>query len=140
MRELTQQEQIDIVRYRIDNAHLTLDEVSSHIEKGYYNTAVNRMYYACFYAVGALLITKQITTKSHDGVRQMFSLHYVRPGIISERMGRLYGRLFEKRSKGDYEDLFNNDLTTCEELYPQAKEFVAVLTELVDAWLNEQEF
>ena len=136
---LQDQERIDIVRYRIENAHLTLDEVSSHIEHGYYNTAVNRMYYACFYAVGALLITKQITTKTHDGVRQMFSLHYVKTGIVPKEMGRFYSDLFEERCNGEYEDLFNNDLTTCEELYPQAKEFVAVLTELAEAWLKEQE-
>lgn len=139
MRELTQKERIDIVRYRIENAHDTLNEVVSHIKNGYYNTAVNRMYYACYYAVSALLITKKIITKSHDGVRQMFSLHYVKTGMISDSMGRMYGRLFEKRSKGDYEDLFNNDLAVCEELYPQAKEFVAVLTDLAEAWLREQE-
>ncbi len=34
----------------------TLSEVLDHIERGYYNTAVNRMYYACFYVVTALLI------------------------------------------------------------------------------------
>lgn len=139
MRELTQQERIDIVRYRIENAHLTLDEVSSHIEMGYYNTAVNRMYYACYYAVGALLITKEVVTKSHDGVRQMFNLHYVQTGIVQKEMGHYFIHIFEACFKGDFEDFFNNDLTTCNELYPQAKEFVAVLTDLAEAWLREQE-
>ena len=138
MRELTQQERIGIVRYRLENAHSTLDEVASHIEKGYYNTAVNRMYYACYYTVSALLIIKHITTKSHDGVRQMFSLHYVKPGLVSVDNGRLYGQLFEKRTKGDYEDLFNNNLAICEELYPQARQFVEVMSNLVEEWIKEQ--
>lgn len=70
MRELKPQERIDVVRYRTENAHKTLDEVQSHIEMGYYNTAVNRMYYACYYAVSALLVANKFVTKSHEGVKQ----------------------------------------------------------------------
>ena len=136
---LQDQDRISIVRYRIDNAHLTLDEVSSHIERGYYNTAVNRMYYACYYAASAMLVANQVFTKSHDGVKQMFSLHYVKTGKVPSELGKYYSHLFDKRTRGDYEDLFNNDLAVCEKLYPQAKEFVAVLTDLAESWLKEQE-
>ncbi|MDE5743634.1 MAG: HEPN domain-containing protein, partial [Bacteroidales bacterium] len=52
---MTDAERIDVVKYRIENAEKTLAEVAAHIQNGYYNTAVNRMYYACFYAASALL-------------------------------------------------------------------------------------
>ena len=45
---LTDQERIDIVRYRLENAQKTLAEVDVHIQNHFYNTAANRMYYACF--------------------------------------------------------------------------------------------
>lgn len=139
MRELNKQERLDIIRYRMENAYRTLDEVSSHIENGFYNTAVNRMYYACYYAASALLVANKVVTKSHEGVKQMFSFHFVKTGKVSEEYGKFYSRLFEKRTKGDYEDLFDQDLSSCEELFPQAKEFIATIDKLVQQWLEEQQ-
>lgn len=69
MKTLTDEQRVDIVRYRMENARVTLKEVESHRENGFYNTAVNRMYYACYYAACAILIANGIETKSHDGVR-----------------------------------------------------------------------
>ena len=85
---LNDRERIEVVRYRIENAYRTIDEVQSHIENGFYNTAVNRMYYACYYAASAILVSQQITTKSHAGVKQMFSLHIVKTGKVSAELGK----------------------------------------------------
>ena len=46
----------------------TIPEVEKHIENEFWNTAINRMYYACFYAVGALLISRNIEVSSHSGI------------------------------------------------------------------------
>ena len=134
---LEDKDRIEIVRYRIENAHRTMDEVSSHMANGFYNTAVNRMYYACYYAASAMLVAEHITTKSHDGVKQMFSLHFVKTGKVPVELGKSYSRLFDKRTKGDYNDLFDNDQTVCEELYPEAKNFVDSLTRLAQSWLDQ---
>lgn len=53
---LTDEQRRDVVRYRMENAQKTILEVESHRENGFYNTAVNRMYYACYYAATAKLI------------------------------------------------------------------------------------
>ena len=53
---LTDQERIDIVRYRIECAEKTLGEIDTLLTLKFYNNAANRMYYACYYAVSALLI------------------------------------------------------------------------------------
>ena len=52
-RTLTDEQRRDIVRYRMESAQKMLSEVESHRENGFYNTAVNRMYYACYYAATA---------------------------------------------------------------------------------------
>lgn len=44
----------EIIQYRLESAEALLNEIDSHINNGFYNTAVNRMYYACFYSVSAL--------------------------------------------------------------------------------------
>lgn len=138
MRELTPQERIDIVRYRMENAKKTLSEVEVHIENGFYNTAVNRMYYACYYAVCALLISNKIQTKSHDGARRMFNLHFVKNGIVTRESGSFFSDLSQERTTGDYDDLFDHNLASCEEYYPKAKDFVAMIEQLVEVWFKDQ--
>ena len=74
---MTPEQRFDIVLYRLNSAKSLLDEIKDHIERGYYNTAMNRMYYACFYAVSGLLLQSEIDgVKSHEGVRQKFSQHF----------------------------------------------------------------
>lgn len=135
--ELTQQERYDIVSYRIENAQKTLGEIENLISLKYYNTAANRMYYACFYAVCALLIANKINTKSHDGVKQMFSLHFIKTGIFPMHLSSTYSTLFKQRLSGDYDDMFDSTFETVNELYPKAQEFIDAVKEKVDAWLAE---
>ena len=137
---LSLQDRINIVRFRIENAEATLSESQEQIENGHYNTAVNRMYYACYYAASALLITQQIVTKTHDGVLQMLSLHYIKTGILPTEYRRIYRNLFDKRESGDYEDFFFHTQESAESLLPDAKKFVERIRELVFEWLNNQEF
>ena len=39
----------DYIKYRIERARGTIEEVQTHIENKFWNTAINRMNYACFY-------------------------------------------------------------------------------------------
>jgi len=134
---LTDQERIEVVRYRIENAQHTLAEVTVLIQNEFYNTAANRMYYACYYAASALLVANNIVTKSHDGVRQMLNMHFIKTGKLPSYFGRNYNQLFSARSTGDYDDLFNHDADSIERLYPLAQEFVSAVKEQVDEWLAE---
>ncbi|HBX49960.1 MAG TPA: hypothetical protein DEH02_02710 [Bacteroidales bacterium] len=52
--------------------------------------AVNRVYYSCYYAVNALILKHDLKAKTHDGIRQMFGLHFVKTGIISKDLGRFF--------------------------------------------------
>ena len=135
---LTKEQRIAIVQYRMENANNTLKEVESHIQNGFYNMAVNRMYYACYYAASAILIANGVETKSHDGVRRMVGQELILKGIIDAEYGRFYNQLFSKRETGDYEDFINHDLNTVESLFPVARSFVAIIEDCVSRWLNNQ--
>ena len=138
MTALTDQNRIDIVRYRIENANQTLAEVETHKANGYYNTAVNRMYYACYYAASALLIAYGIETKSHDGVRQQLGKQMVLTGKLSAELGKFYSQLFAKRTSADYEDFISQTLETVENLLPTAQLFVKTVEQMVSDWLTKQ--
>lgn len=91
----------DYVNYRIKKAKDTISEVELYIKNEYWNTAMNRMYYACFYAVGALLVKNGITASSHSGVRQMLSQNFVQTVKIDKELAKLYIELYDKRQKSD---------------------------------------
>lgn len=134
---LTAEQRKDIVKYRMDNARTTIAEVESHRQNGFYNTAVNRMYYACYYAATAMLVSMGIEVKSHDGVRQCLGKHIVMEGLLSPDLGRFYSRLFSKRSTGDYDDFINHTLATVDELLPKARLFIDTLLGQLEQWLKE---
>jgi len=93
-----------LVRYRMARASEVLAEVRVHVEHRFWNTAVNRLYYACYYAVSALLVSKGISATTHSGVRQMFGLHFIKEGLIPKDLGKFYSDIFDMRQTGDYED------------------------------------
>jgi uncharacterized protein (UPF0332 family) len=128
---MTQYQPEDYIKYRFEKAISTIYEVETLIEKGFFNTAVNRMYYACFYAVGALLIKHGIIVSSHSGSRQKFGSLFVQTGLIDKESGKLYSELFEKRQKGDYNDFFDFDHETVVRLFGPAKKLILRIGELL---------
>jgi len=102
---MTEQQREDIINFRIKKARETFNEVKVLVENKFWNTAVNRIYYACFYAVTALLVKNGINTHTHAGTRQMFGLHFVKTGIITKESGMFYSAIFSSRQASDYEDL-----------------------------------
>jgi uncharacterized protein (UPF0332 family) len=80
----------DLINYRISRATETLKEAEKMMENEFWNASINRIYYACFYAVSALLLKKGVDTSSHKGIRQMFSLHYVQSGLISRDLAKFF--------------------------------------------------
>ena len=119
-------------QYRIERAAQTLHEVEKHIENQFWNTAINRMYYACFYAVSALLIKYGVESSSHSGIRQQFGQLFVKTGKFDKELAKHYADLFEKRQKGDYNDFFDYDQETATRLLPLSQKFLAEIIELLN--------
>ena len=92
--QLTQENRQALALFRFSRAEETLAEVPFLQQQGYYNTAINRLYYACYYAAVALLITEGIAPNTHAGVKQMLGMHFVASGRLSREVGRYYSLLF----------------------------------------------
>ena len=88
----------ELVRYRLERAAETLEEGRVLADTGHWSGCVNRLYYACFYAVSALLLKHGFTSSKHTGVRSLFNVHFVKPGRIAPRHGELYNELFSSRT------------------------------------------
>ena len=124
-------ERKELVQYRLSKSKQTLDEVEVLIKNNFLIGAVNRIYYASFYAVSALLLNEDIRAKSHSGIKQMFSLHFIKAGIINEQMGNFYTFIFDMRQTGDYEDFVIFDKKEVSDLIPRAVDFIAQIEEIL---------
>jgi uncharacterized protein (UPF0332 family) len=121
---LTEENYEALSRYRQERAHETLAEIPYLREQGYYNTATNRLYYACYYAAVALLAKNHISTNTHAGVKTMLGLHFVSKGLISKESGRAFTNLFDSRQRGDYDEFVYSTREEVDELYPKAQRFI----------------
>lgn len=122
----------DIIRIKIARARNTLLEAEKMLEYNFTNGAINRLYYACFYADSALLYSKDIFTKTHSGTKQMLGQHFVSPGILSNRLGKFYGEIFNSRQGYDYDDLLTADYEMVKDFSLLANEFVSTIQNLLE--------
>jgi uncharacterized protein (UPF0332 family) len=128
---LSDRERTLLMQYRIKRAKETLAEADNLIKENFYNAAVNRLYYACYYAVLALLVKNNITAQTHKGVKQMFSLHFIANQKFDKKYSLFYSRLFNDRMSGDYEDFVMYDKEMIDDLRPEAEEFINEIEKLL---------
>jgi len=121
----------EYINYRLARAKETLEEAELMLANQHLNAAVNRLYYACFYAVSALLLTEGKSSSKHSGVRALFDRGWVKTGRMSQEMGRLYRRLFAQRQRGDYDDLTVFSQADVKTWLIEAREFVAEISDFI---------
>jgi len=123
----------ELVSYRLKRSNESLDEASMLFDQGHINTYINRLYYACFYSVSALLISKGLHSSKHAGIRSIFHQNFIKTGIIQIRYGLLYDRFFDNRQKADYSDFVNFDPLEVRDWLNDADDFVKTISEYISS-------
>ena len=101
---LNDEDRREIVKYRLEKSLRTYNEAVGSIANGYVETAANRLYYAAYYAVSALLVSYKYEASTHNGVIQMFCKAFIKSKVLERRYGTIFNQLFSLRMTGDYED------------------------------------
>lgn len=104
---LNQEEREAVVTYRLEKAAKTMEQAKCNLPMHFWELVANRMYYAAYYAVSALLIANGHTAKTHETIVRVFGLQFVKTGMFSSEQGRLYNKLFSLRLTGDYNDHYD---------------------------------
>ena len=80
-----------------------LDTSSLLLDNQHYRACVSRAYYAMYYATQALLINKNLASRTHKGVIQQFSQNFVKTGEVPVEMAKDLKRVYDLRQLSDYE-------------------------------------
>jgi len=121
----------DLITYRLRRAREALEEARLMADHGHANACVNRLYYACFYAVNALLESRGLSSARHSGVRSLFGQHFVKTGLAPTELAVLYNDLFEYRHESDYEDFFCLDSDLLPPWLDQVEQFIDFVAALL---------
>jgi len=88
---------LNLAREDLETAQLLL-------ENKRYRACVSRTYYAMYYATQALLIQRNIVSRTHKGMIQQFSQHFIKSGDLPQRMARDLRQAYDFRQLSDYEE------------------------------------
>ena len=128
---LSDEERRAIVNYRIEKAHVAMEDANQMAILQRWSAAANRMYYAVYYAATALLISNGYTTRTHSGMITQINVHFVLQGILTKADGRLINKLFDLRQEADYDDFIDADEEDIKEYMPQVKTLIEKIISLI---------
>ena len=121
----------DLVHYWLEKSDLALASAERERVAGDLALAMNRVYYACFYAVCAVLAAEGKEFGRHSAVRAAFHQSVVKQGRIAQAWGAFYNRAFDDRQEADYEAAAEFDAPTVIDRIAKATQFVAELKRLI---------
>lgn len=116
-----------LLRYRMEQAHETLREAEVLLGEAALRGAINRAYYAMFYALLGLLATQQLGTSKHSGAISLFDREFVKTGLFPRELSRALHLSFDRRQRYDYGEMIPITEEIAGETLQDARMFVVAV-------------
>lgn len=114
----------DYIKYRLERSEESLKAAKILAENKSWNACMSRLYFACFYAVNALLFEENIKPKTHKGVKVNFLNKFVKTELISKEFGRFFTHMHDMRGETDYADFIEFEPEIILALIPETEKFI----------------
>ena len=101
--------------------------------------AINRAYYAMFYAVLALTVLRQAATSKHSGVVAFFDREFIKSGIFSRELSRVFHLAIQKRQENDYGEVFDLSEEETRQSILDSRTFVATVEQYLGTVIDPVE-
>lgn len=128
---LTNDERTTLVTLEPKKARETFEEITILTTANKWSGAANRLYYAVFHAINALLIHDGHITNTHKGSHAVFNLNYIKTGILPIEYGRLYNQLQTMREESDYNCVYEVEADELRERIEPAQKLIEEIERLV---------
>jgi len=129
-------EKSTIIKYRRERAYETLDHVKQLVDLNMLAFAMNRIYYAGFYIVNALMVIDNKKFTKHKQVIGYFNKEYLKTNIINRGIGKILNDSFERRTALDYHDYTTVTNSEVKEYLAEMKKFVSEVDNLIEEKLK----
>jgi len=101
-----------------------LQVAQANFEDGFYGSAINRAYYAIFYAASALLLTRGESQSKHSSVISTFRKLFIKTGLVEIEYSDIYGAVMDARLDSDYDMVYEPDEPTTQKLMADVQRFI----------------
>ena len=118
-----------LIAYRLSQADESIKAAKTLLRERLLASAVNRAYYAMFYAVLALLALGKKETSKHSGAISLFDREYVKTGVFSKELSKWLHEAFDLRQRSDYAVKYEPSDEEAEEIINKAVAFVSQVEE-----------
>ncbi|MBD5233588.1 MAG: HEPN domain-containing protein [Bacteroidales bacterium] len=122
----------ELIDFRLRKATDSIKEAALLAGAEFYSTAINRLYYAVYYAVSALLISEPLQADYHTKLKNLFYLKFIEPERVERNFWKIYQTLYLHNNSLDYEDFIYYDAEYYDDLYPQAIKFIDRISGLLN--------
>jgi uncharacterized protein (UPF0332 family) len=115
---------LDNIEYHIEEATHKLAAARLLFREDFYKDSVSRAYYSMYHAAKALLLTKDISPKTHRGVIQEFGLEFVKKDLIEKYYSKALAKGKDVREIADYDVIVEISKEEAESIIEDAKRFL----------------
>lgn len=129
--EFPEKKALSAVRY--DHAEECFEAAKNLVLSGQYKSAANRLYYAVFHAMRAVLAFDGIDMKHHSGIISEFRKRYIKTGVFSKSLSNTISIAFDMRTGSDYDDHYIIVKSEVDELLADAETFLKEIMEYIDS-------
>lgn len=114
----------NLISGQIEKAEEKLQAARSLFQSAFWDDAISRAYYAVFHAASAALLSEGVTAKTHEAVKTLFGLYFIRTGKIENSYGRTIRELKDDREHGDYDVFTSFGREDAEKAIQEAERFL----------------
>ena len=133
---MTQQNKEINIKQEIERAVESLKSAELLNEHGQYADAVSRLYYFSYHYIRALLLSKGLEPKTHEGSLRLLGLHFIKTGIFPPALSHSYAKLMKYRGEADY----NPSYVFIKEDYSDFKKECDSLAKQINVYLHKEGF
>ncbi len=131
---MTERNRRENIREELERADRSLQASSVLGGHGFFNEAVSRLYYYLLYLIRALLLTKGLEPRSHEGALRWLALHFVKSGAFPTESSHTFSKLMKLREEADY----NPSYSFTAEDYDGLRREAEALADRIRAFLRQE--
>jgi uncharacterized protein (UPF0332 family) len=123
---------IKIINYKIEKSKSTLLDSKFLIDNKKYHIAANRIYYSVFYIISALAVKSNFETSKHNQLIGWFIKNFIATGKIEKIYGKIIVKLFDNRTKADYDDFSEFSEAQTLKMFEEAENMINVIIKFIE--------
>jgi len=121
----------DAIHDLLEKSTQSIDAASLLLRGNYVDFSVSRAYYAMFYAVEALFLSRERSFNKHSAVIAAFGKEFVKSGIFDGRFHRYILGAFDLRNAGDYGSMHTASAEKAQQTIDEARELYEAINRYI---------